>query len=147
MLIIRALSLGLKHTVKAIAITAESGLELLAKSTDAADHLVGKRVLWKVITSWVIRLFSHIHNSQCAVVKESREPLAPTLPEQRLRTRVRHSKSKCVRQLAMGIRKHVDFGALAIPTNLLIVGPRIHDGAIVDAEHQHLIDPKLVEFR
>jgi len=95
-----------------------------------------------VVTSWVVLwILSNVDFHQLAVVKDRRVPLATTNTEVVARAIMRHPQSTCVGPVAVRISEEVDKRTLAITTHSLIVRPCVHHGAIVDADHDDLVDP------
>jgi hypothetical protein len=56
-----------------------------------------------------------------------------------------HAKTERVDEASMGIAEHSDHRALTIATHSLVHRPSPHHGAVVDANDEHLVDPKLLE--
>jgi len=122
-------------------------LQLLrTKSADILDHLISERIIWETVARRVIRTgrvivlskIQHLHN---AVIEEGRKALAAALSEERLRSLMRHSESECVGQFAVRVRKEIDHCTLTVTANLLVVGPCVHHGTVINAEHNDFVDP------
>lgn len=52
-----------------------------------------------------------------------------------------HAHVECVCELAVGVGEEIEHGALSVASNLLVVRPCVHDGPVVDAEDDNLVDP------
>lgn len=91
---------------------------------------------WIVVARWVVRGRRHIDRLDDAIVDDHGETLATHATEHPHWAWMGHLDAQRPRELGLVIRHHADNGALG----LLVLGPRTHDRAVVDAEDNDLSD-------
>mmetsp|Transcript_117431 Transcript_117431/g.332728 ORF Transcript_117431/g.332728 Transcript_117431/m.332728 type:complete len:230 (+) Transcript_117431:478-1167(+) len=114
-----------------------SGLERdLGGVRDVLQHLLHERACGVGIARRVVLGLGDVEGLDDAVVEVHGEALAPRVAEHRHRARVVEAQTKLLGELAARVAEERDVGAL----DLLVLGPRPHDGAVIDAEDEHISD-------
>mmetsp|Transcript_117433 Transcript_117433/g.332744 ORF Transcript_117433/g.332744 Transcript_117433/m.332744 type:complete len:230 (+) Transcript_117433:478-1167(+) len=114
-----------------------SGLERdLGGVRDVLQHLLHERACGVGIARRVVLGLGDVDGLDDAVVDEHREALAPRVAEHRHRARVVEAQAQRLGELTAWVAEEGDHGAF----DVLVRGPGLHDGAVVDAVCEDISD-------
>mmetsp|Transcript_129290 Transcript_129290/g.402163 ORF Transcript_129290/g.402163 Transcript_129290/m.402163 type:complete len:256 (+) Transcript_129290:236-1003(+) len=123
---------------------AASLLLVMDGSEGALHERLGRDgALGVVVSRGVVCRLAHRHVADDAIVAHEDEALAAPAAERVPRPGVRHEHADGLRELAPRVGKEGDDGAL----HALVLGPRLHHGAVVHAVDEHLVDAGLLQLR
>mmetsp|Transcript_24965 Transcript_24965/g.69380 ORF Transcript_24965/g.69380 Transcript_24965/m.69380 type:complete len:221 (-) Transcript_24965:60-722(-) len=118
------------------------GCSIAAEFLEHGEHIGRAGAFRKVIAGRIAGSFGELDRRDDAVLNDERESLAAVDESETLRAVVRELHVEGPRDDGEGIRHERDE---AVVWDLLIVGPGLHDGAVVDAVDDDLVHASLLE--
>eukprot|EP00930_Biecheleria_cincta_P032954 TRINITY_DN2281_c0_g1_i1.p1 TRINITY_DN2281_c0_g1~~TRINITY_DN2281_c0_g1_i1.p1 ORF type:complete len:306 (+),score=30.95 TRINITY_DN2281_c0_g1_i1:89-1006(+) len=111
--------------------------EDLQEREDVLDPRLGcDRAIWFVVAGWIFWSLTDLDILHLSIVYDKHKALASDVTKRFLWTLVKHGHADFPSKPAAGVCKEPDHRAF----HLLILCPRLHDGTIVHAVNEHLVN-------